>query len=862
MLWAKSDPYHPLWCHLLDVAAVCGELLNRFGPIEPLPNNWVQYLAALHDVGKADPVFQDSVPFLSQPLRDARLPFFRNHIDGFRHEARSADWIVQHLTDEHRWGCRAASLIRRVLCGHHGRFSAEVYDDAEYLSICSRWVEIRNELANMVAEVLGIPETPYSPETFDDMSSIGIKLTGLIVLSDWIASNNDIYYYHTLDTDTLPSAYWERACDMASRTVACLGLYHPESESLNTPRFTDLWPDCETLRPSQEALEESCRNGTVSPGLAIIEAPMGEGKTEAAIYLAEYWSRQTQKSGSYIALPTMATSNQMYERYSEFINRYRPGVRPYLVHGMAWLIDELSSTGQFSVNNSDRVDAREWFRSSKRALIAPEAVGTIDQALMAALNVKFGFLRLLGLSSKVLILDEVHACDEYMSVLLKRLLEWCGALRIPVILLSATLSCKQKRELAQAYREDVELASIENVSYPLLTFIPFNGNPGVVPVDTGSRLHRTVQIRKRPGLLNNPSEIAALAKEVVKDGGCACVLLNTVKTAQKVFQELHNDPEDAQIFLFHSRFRAERRMELEKRIVKLFGSRGRKDRPKKAILVATQVVEQSLDLDFDVMISEIAPIDLLLQRIGRLHRHERGLRPTGESAVFYVLLPNDGEFCFGPIEHVYDEELLLRTYAILQDREAFNLPEDFRELIESCYGDSPVSDQIVPSSIFNEAVQNRRNRIADYINRAGIHLIPSPCRTDFTYADYAHNPVGESEEGERNSYFVAQTRIGDDTCPVLILQAPELIDAVRSNTEPNIETLRRLFLQKVSLPSWWLSNVEPSEGFDTPFSGPGWLRGNRVLPMIDRSWRGMQNNRPFIIRDDELLGLIIEEAEN
>lgn len=516
---------------------------------------------------------------------------------------------------------------------------------------------------------------------------------------------------------------------------------------------------------------------------------------------------------------------------------------------------------------------------------------------MAALNVKHGFLRFLGLTTKTLIIDEVHAYDLYMTTLMKMLLRWCRALDVPVILLSATLSQAQKRELAEAYGGPGSLpalaADAAEEPYPLLTFVPREGQPFVREVPADRSRDRVIQVQPHAGVLGDPAETARLAAEAVAGGGCACVLANTVRSAQEIFQALQaNPPADTRLLLFHARFRAGRRLEIEDQIVGLFGKGegpGKNpNRPKKAILVATQVVEQSLDLDFDVMLSQVAPIDLLLQRCGRLHRHsENDPRPTGTGAVLHVFLPPPGEPDFKGMEikpsrdgknwrGVYDRAALLRTMALLESRTAINLPADFRPLIEGCYDASRLPVSSFPAEWISDAEKLRADRQAQSERKAKTHLVAEPSPRLFKYAK-TEQPVAEGEENEQASFFRAQTREGDDSRAVLILHDPRLIAAVRAGCvlearpdqewHPGRRLLKDLFLQKASLPTYWLAGVTPADGYDwtEARAAPKRLRHHDILIMREKAWKGIRTkrgeqgskvtNKPVTITDDDVLGL-------
>ena len=862
---------------MLDVAAVTAALLPRTGMIASLPLSWHLYLTALHDIGKVDPLFQNKALALARALAAQGL-LLPEGTGSFRHEARTSRWVRQHLR-AYGWEKDAAIAFAQMLHGHHGDFNSPLIrppsnihadDPEETPTRFKQWEDVRTRVAEELRAVLSIEA--WRMEALPHASIAGIRFSGLVVLADWIASNAELFHYEALWKGQALPDYFAEAQREALRVVDRLqfGLQRCGDAEQSPLTFSALWPACPTLRPTQQTLATLCQTGHLpSPGLAIIEAPMGEGKTEAAIYLAEEWRRMSGRGGAYIALPTAATSNQMHARYTEFLKRWRPAHGgPRLVHGMAWLLDDMSplKSDAMEIDEEQGIEqALDWFRPAKRALLASEAVGTVDQVLMAALHVKHGFLRLFGLAGKVLIIDEVHAYDAYMTTILTRLLAWCRALEIPVILLSATLAHEQKQRLAAAYAgaDALPAPTSEGEPYPLLTFIPIDEAAQVHPVSATAAPQRVVQLQCHQGLLQDYRGIASLAEKTIADGGCACILANTVKDAQAIYRALTElSLPDTPLLLFHARFRAERRKELEEQVTRLFGKDAGPERPRRAILVATQVVEQSLDVDFDVMISQLAPVDLLLQRCGRLHRHARGERPTGAAATLHVLLPPAGVYEFHGTGAVYQQETLLRTLALLHGRDAFHLPTDFRPLIEGCYGDAQPPVSIDPA-VFTEAVQRRERDQAEAATAARTHLIPEPSARVFSLADKKTRPVDEAEEGGAADYFHAQTRRGDDSRSVLLLHDPALIDVLQAERPPGREIMRRLFLQEVKIPGWWLEELQNPDGTPAGFPGPRWLRDRLVFMLHEGQWRGRKKGRPVILRDDEKQGirLIGEETD-
>ena len=901
-LWAKSDPHHPLWCHLFDVAAACEALLARFGAVDGLPPRWVAFLAGTHDIGKADDWFQnkdDREGGYAEQLRKlvSDLPQRGDALTEpqrkFRHEARSAEWLKQWLEAEHGWQRHAANVVMSAIRGHHGDFAASGYDEEGRATF---WDEYRRALVQRLWDVL--QPSPLTLSEFEHASAAGIKLSGLIVLADWLASNHELYRYQELARGLAPAAYWEVTRRRAGEVVTALEFGGSTPDSAVAPAapaaplpFGAVWPQrADTMRPSQRALESEVLRG-VAPGLCLIEAPMGEGKTEAAVYLAEEWNRQTGQQGVYLALPTQATSNQMHERYEQFLAE-RGVAKPRLVHGMAWLVDQVvAATGDSAPRLREHSDtaaasrdeelAREWFRPLRRALLAPYGVGTVDQALMAALHVKFGFLRLLGLTTKTLIVDEVHAYDDYMTTILEQLLQWCGALHINVILLSATLSNRQKTRLVAAYqgksaprlgapspRDASPSTAAHQEPYPLLTFVPRGEAERTVRVERDPMRDRELILHSHPRLLEDAERTAALALELVREGGNLCVLCNTVASAQQVFKHLQAADTEARLFLFHARFRAGERDRIEKEIKGAFGplKEGEEDaRPSQSIVVATQVVEQSLDVDFDYMVSQVAPVDLLLQRSGRLHRHDPRTRPAALPPTLHILLPDAGTLQFGSTEKVYARETLLRTFALLHGKDAWHLPADFRPLIEACYGDALLPEDVVPLELLEAAAQKREDDATVATAKARTHLLPAPNDRVF---QLSRMPVGEAEgEGGTSDYFRASTRLGDASQAVIVLEDARLIALAESSRQDDARPPRRadleaLFRCKVNLPTWWLREAVPTANSSPAFEGDHWLRFMTILPLKGDAWHGLKGGKPFTIRNDKKLGLVRETEPN
>lgn len=457
---------------------------------------------------------------------------------------------------------------------------------------------------------------------------------------------------------------------------------------------------------------------------------MGEGKTEAALYAHLRLQAANHHRGLYVALPTQATGNAMFRRLQRFLAERAvargAAARPLdlqLLHGATLLNRDFQSiivrsnlpedakeAADSPDSSQEGVRAAEWFTNRKRGLLSEYGVGTVDQALMAVLNTKWQFVRLWGLANRVVVLDEVHAYDTYTGTLLESLVRWLHALGSSVILMSATLPTAKRRALLAAYGAE----EAENPPYPSITHVA-----------GGIARSETFVGRDQPTLAvqSVPAEMPALAnllRDLARDGGCVACIVNTVQRAQELYEALRGDAEASGLQLFHARYPADERLTRETLVLDTFGEDTDEHpvtRPQRAILIATQVVEQSLDLDFDALVTDLAPIDLILQRAGRLHRHARPpeSRHSHRQPVLYVAgLTADATVPdFGASEYIYERYVLLRSWLVLQGRERIALPGDIDRLVQAVYS-MPDPDDLAP-----ELRETLRQTHAALANREG-----------------------------------------------------------------------------------------------------------------------------------------------
>ncbi|HEY3420319.1 MAG TPA: CRISPR-associated helicase Cas3' [Methanomassiliicoccales archaeon] len=495
------------------------------------------------------------------------------------------------------------------------------------------------------------------------------------------------------------------------------------------------------------------------PSLVLIEGPMGQGKTEAAMFLENYWRRTLDNRGAYVALPTQATANQMFHRIRLYLEHasFDGYVNLHLLHGYAALSPEYAQlrTQNSVSDDSQTVVAVQWFSSQKkRAILSSYGVGTVDQALMAVLPSKHFFVRLFGLAGKTVVVDEVHAYDLYTSTLLEILLSWLSALGCSVVVLSATLPRKRSAELIYAYSGGEPLPSVG--AYPRISWASKSGVGSQTIESTGRKVEVLLD-----WIEDNHDALTALFTDLLRDGGHAALICSTISRAQDMYQAIEGPLRKAgiEVDLFHARFPLEDRLAKENTCISSFGKKER-DPSKKHLLIATQVIEQSLDLDFDLIVSDIAPVDLLLQRIGRLHRHPGHRRPLLLTCPrLYIVEPQlkEGNPTFGDSSFVYWESTLLSTYAHLLGRDKITTPTDIEELVEAVYPPTLPNGSPLPwVERLEELNRERETALSSEEYMARSAVIPSP-REGKVWRDIPR--YLEEEDDEMHVSLQARTRL-------------------------------------------------------------------------------------------------------
>ncbi len=695
--WGKTGPegaFHPALFHMLDVGHIAEALLRPdatsrmrhtlgrvFAADPDSLHSWLPHLVAAHDIGKISPSFQKQAPEHVDRLIEIGLRFRRDWGQSCHHTSAGGVFVEDswNVLEPHE-GDSLVPVLRAVIGGHHGRFKSagDLLDAREYPED-PLWAEMRCAAYELLHIFLRSSEANL-PGEVPNASAATMALTGFTILCDWLGS--DVANFPlTAVTDIDEYRALSRRC--AADAVRRAGFFPaPAPDERRT--FAALFPAIASPRPVQMVIDELAEELISRPCLCVIEAPTGEGKTEAALTLAKRLAPVASEE-IYFALPTEATSNQMHGRLLEFF------ARPVkLVHSHAFLAEDdlcLSPARDAPESAENQRAPLQWFGPKKRALLAPLGVGTVDQAELAALNVAHNALRVFGLAGKVVIVDEVHAYDTYMTTIIERLLEWLSAMGTPVILLSATLPRERRDALARAYGAS---QSAGGDGYPLVTVC----RPGQAPWTTSpsaSQPERRIAL-DWVSFGDEAEHVTAKAQVLfreVRDGGCAVWICNTVGRAQALFRAVRELAPGVLATLIHSRFPQEDRERLEQAIVDRYGPPGKAARPERGIVIGTQVLEQSLDLDFDVMYTDLAPVDLVLQRAGRMHRHTRPWRPSHHAEPRLVVNLPRGEHARRvgrPDTFVYDEFILWKSLLALQGRGTeLVLPRDTRPLIETTY---------------------------------------------------------------------------------------------------------------------------------------------------------------------------------
>jgi CRISPR-associated endonuclease/helicase Cas3 len=715
--WAKSDPTgvelraHSVPHHCLDVAATAAALLSIYPPPVQLPASTICTLIALHDIGKFSRTFQTKVPELWPP----RLGSFEPPPAGYPHDQVGYMLLsgpLSGLLDPlfGNWSTSAARQpLLRAIAGHHGRPPAVQFGDALPDSVaCPTCLKAASEF---VLAALALFRPAALPRmSARDRQALAWWFAGFAVVADWIGSARQWFPTVPAADNTDLAAYWVRARAQAERAVREAGLT-PATVATNGG-MGSLFPAISDPRPLQRWAESV--TVPTAPCLVVIEDATGAGKTEAALVLAHRQMAAGHASGLAFALPTMATANGMYGRLADIYARlFVRSARPSLVlaHGRSRLNERFTDSildgaaaeavdlAQDDPDQPVNAQCAAWIADNRRkGFLAQISVGTIDQALLAVLPTRHAPLRLLGLSQRVLIVDEAHAYDSYMGVELARLLQFHAGMGGSAIVLSATLTAKQRVDLCRAFRTGLGCDGDDNdadadaaaavTHYPAATIVSAEGIQ-FHPLELAIDLSRSVAVSRVATVDVAADAIGAAAAS----DAATCWIRNTVDDAIEAVELLR--ARGLAPLLFHARFAMGDRLAVEQEVLRLFGPKSTPAERAGRVLVATQVVEQSLDLDFDLLLSDLAPADLIIQRAGRLWRHPwRTARPIlGPKLLLLspepVADPSPDWLGTARTRFVYDNPAILwRSARALLSTEHITTPGNIRDLVEAAYDEA------------------------------------------------------------------------------------------------------------------------------------------------------------------------------
>lgn len=632
-----------------------------------------ELIAAAHDIGKVSPTFQKKIYIALSQSNEAMLLALKAINADLEKLWGGHGGVSQAAVDAENVG----KYIPEILGQHHG-FSPNLsmYQATSEVFGGQAWQAQRIELLAQLKQALGV-DFPIVKDALQAR-----VLAGLTTVSDWVGSGS-------LFED--PDGDWRSRIEQALDSA---GFVQPQLKpELSFRDVFDFYPK-DTQTKLIEAVNQS--------GVYVLEAPMGLGKTEAALYAAYQLLEKKLTTGIYFALPTQLTSDKIHERVNTFLTRILDDESPHkqalLVHGNARL-------KQFEMGEEGNPGGA-WFAQGKRGILAPFAVGTVDQALMAVMNVKHGFVRTFGLAGKVVILDEVHSYDSFTGTILDKLVEALRQLHCTVIILSATLTQERRAKL-------LGIAPV-STAYPLITAQPNTGELTELSVGMIPDVSVTIVHQQEANAIEEALRRAGEGQQVLW-------IENTVKEAQALYKKLAARAHDMGVAcgLLHSRFTKTNRTTNENTWVTFFGKDGAEIRAQQGrILVGTQVLEQSLDIDADFLVSRIAPTDMLLQRLGRLWRHEKTPRPQTAQREAWIISPDlataiiSPESAFGATAKVYAPYVLCRSLQVWQGLAQVRLPGQIRELIEATYATQDESEHMARHLYQVKTMRTKLERLA------------------------------------------------------------------------------------------------------------------------------------------------------
>ncbi len=825
---SDGAPYHLLVYHSLDVAAVAAVwwqqsavIRNQFTSIshtsEEVTQAWLLFFIALHDLGKFDVRFQMKVPEVATGLWSGFADLDTSQCRKYYHGEYTYHWLFKDFSEEFEWessGWIEAEGVEiwenwqpwlQAVAGHHG---IEPYGQDNFLQLRADKHVIEYDRTARKSFVYQMESLFLKP------AGLSIKdlpppchllfFAGFCSVCDWLGSTTHnkngeaLFDFHAnherQDKQNHLRNYFESKRPIAQRLLQESGLLQNVT---TTGGMQSLFP--EFIPHQVQTLVDKI---PVKPGLTLIEAPTGSGKTEAALAYASYMLAGEIAESIIFALPTQATANAMLERLIKVSKKLYDGADIVLAHGKAGFNPEFIDLKEASKRNTSldgeheleaSVQCSQWLgQSRKRVFLGQIGVCTVDQVLVSVLPVKHRFVRSFGLGKSVLIIDEVHAYDSYMYGLLIEVLHRQKAMNGSVILLSATLPLFQREKLMSTWGDATNVFTKED-DYPLISHIHSEKTTTYpLPVEECKRLAQQPKRMVKISNLTTPDMLPdkGLIEQIIQAAehhANVVIICNLVADAQSLASQL-KELTSITVDLFHSRYRFKDRQQKENLVLESYG-KGNK-RKQGGILVATQVVEQSLDLDFDWMISQLCPMDLLFQRLGRLHRHERE-RPRGfTEPQCTVLLPENEDYQLHKLiygnKKAPNSRVLWRTEQLIKNTSGDNstlvFPDAYRPMIECVYQEEPWLDE--PVSIIEEYEAFQMEEIASRMTANDLTKIEN------VWDDQDSNINALTRDGEMNLNIIPVLAIErgsyflDETIPITEIEEWKQQEALMLNTIP------------------------------------------------------------------------------
>ena len=763
----------------------------------------VKFIGMVHDIGKATPVFQTMKGYLNSSELDILLleKLERAGYKDITNLVLASPKSSRHeITGEYILSLYGVKNdIGSIIGGHHGKtvdneldykrqssYEANLYQyEDKKSSIRDLWIKSQKHIFEYALKSCGFNSVESLP-TIEQPAQI--LLLGLLVMADWITSNEEYFPLINIFEDYITN----------KDTRVRIGFGKWMKSDIWCPHRSENYID---LYKNRFGFEPRDVQGSLSkvisdlekPGIIILEAPMGIGKTEASLIAAEQLAASTGRSGLFFGLPTQATSDGIFPRIISWLNSVSGDcddkVQIRLAHGKACLNDIFNSiaSGVGIDTDENNVVVNQWFSGRKTTSLDDFVVGTVDQFLLLSLKQKHLFLRHLGFSKKVVIIDEVHAYDAYMSQYLNQSVKWMGAYGVPVVLLSATLPSDKRSELVLSYLEgkygkkpkeirNEYREKLKTGAYPLITYT--NGDNLCIEDKFKEIDNKYIKIDSF-----NEEDLITKLEDILEEGGVVGIIVNTVKRGQTFAKKLSEHFGYETVMLLHSAFIATERVKKEKSLLNMIGKGA--IRPKKKIIIGTQVIEQSLDIDFDMLISDLAPVDLLIQRLGRLHRHTTStqtvIRPKKHREPKLYILGTNSDYNFEEgARHVYGEYLLMRTQYFIEAKKHIAIPGDISRLVQDVYGDREIelSDEL--NSLYIKYKKDAEDKKEHKEKKAKTFRIDDPKnkkrenrrRKDVGLIGWFQNSNVDSNDSS-DERACAQVRDSDETVEVVIVQKYE-----------------------------------------------------------------------------------------